>query len=586
MRLIRLGANDDRFRTVNFRPGDGLHLLIAEKTGPAGLGDTRNGVGKSATVNIIRFLLGGSKPSDMAKVKELAHFEFYAILELPGSEVDPERVTVRRALNSTKVSVEGWSRAPAEPMAAKDWVALLGEHLFRKPEELKRPTNGQLVAQFARTSFAPTKTHPSETDWESGSRYAFLFGLDAELAAGAGEVARLDKQQKTLTEAARDGAISDLRLDVPSLRARLVTARRERDSSAEALSNFRVEDRYADHQDRANSLSAEIRDLNERELILKRRTSDLDRAMRQEVDAQDSAGLLRAAETVYGEVGLAFSAVALRRFDAVSEFHTSVVRNRRLFLENELQTTAEQIRQTQERRRALDVERASVMELLQSAVALSTYREAQASLSVLDAEIAGIDDRLRMAESFENIGEARELKAVENKRRMRLQLKEWEPELDEARALFSELAAEIYGHGSGKTKRAHLDLGVSPRQGGFLVKPELSADASAGISSVKTFIMDMVVMYMAGRSGHSPGFLIHDSALFDPVDSEQIASCLNIGARLAEEEGFQYLVTMNSDTLGAAIADSDGGFDEGPYIMELRLSDKSVEQRLFGFQFG
>lgn len=29
------------------------------------------------------------------------------------------------------------------------------------------------------------------------------------------------------------------------------------------------------------------------------------------------------------------------------------------------------------------------------------------------------------------------------------------------RALFSELAAEIYGHGSGKTKRAHLDLGVS-----------------------------------------------------------------------------------------------------------------------------
>lgn len=214
-------------------------------------------MGKSATVNIIRFLLGGSKPSDMAKVKELAHFEFYAHLELPGSEVDPERVTVRRASiqprSLSRVGVEFSGAHGCQGLGGSPWESIC----FRKPEELKRPTNGQLVAQFARTSFAPTKTHPSETDWESGSRYAFLFGLDAELAAGAGEVARLDKQQKTLTEAARDGAISDLRLDVPSLRARLVTARRERDSSTEALSNFRVEDRYADHQDRANSLSAE-----------------------------------------------------------------------------------------------------------------------------------------------------------------------------------------------------------------------------------------------------------------------------------------------------------------------------------------
>ncbi|CAI3796806.1 hypothetical protein NKCBBBOE_01668 [Pseudarthrobacter sp. MM222] len=584
MRIIRLGASDPRFRTVNFHPGKKLNLLIADKTRATGVGDSRNGTGKTAMALIVRYLLGGNKPSKLAKAPELAAHEFFGVFEMLGSNGQPERVTVRRSFKSTKVTVEGWSRVSAEPMSMGEWTTLLARHVFRLPEGLERPTLGQLVGQFVRTDFLPTKVHVTEADWESGCRYAFLFGIDAGIAAEAGEVARLTGQQKALSQAAKNGALADLKLDVAGLRGRLVTARREREDAGLELANFRVEDRYQDHQVRANALSKEIRDLNEQELILQRRLSDLDRALEEEsVHGTDRLG--RATQAVYSEAGIAFSDVALKRFEDVQAFHASVIRNRRLFLQNERGEITSGLRSVQTTRNNLDEERSSLMILLQESVALDTYLAAQASLTTLDAEIAGIEDRLRMAERFENLGEDREAKAVETRRRMRLEIAEQEPRLDQARALFGDLAAEIYGHGSGKTKRASLDLGVSPRQGNFLVNPEIAADGSAGISSVKTFIMDMVTMCMAQKTGHSLGFLIHDSGLFDPVDSEQIASCLNIGSRLAEEWGFQYVVTMNSDDLRSAILDSGGAFDEEPHLLELRLSDQEDEQKLFGFGF-
>jgi uncharacterized protein YydD (DUF2326 family) len=54
-----------------------------------------------------------------------------------------------------------------------------------------------------------------------------------------------------------------------------------------------------------------------------------------------------------------------------------------------------------------------------------------------------------------------------------------------------------------------------------------------------------------------PGFLIHDSHLYEPVDGRQFARALRIGAEYAEEIGIQYIVTLNSDEL---VGDKDAAF--------------------------
>lgn len=584
MRIVRVGANDPLFRTVNFRPGAGLNLLLADKTRPAGVGDSRNGTGKSSLILIIRYLLGGNKPASVAKDDSFKDFEFYGLFETsPSSGADPETFSVRRNLQSNRINVSGWSVAPDGEYGSADWSLLLGQYFFDLPEGLGRPTVSQLVSQFARNAFDPTKLHAAEADWETGCRYAFLFGLDADLAANAGEVARLERQQKALKQAARDGVVADLRLDVAALRGQLITIMRQRDEAAAELSAFRVEERYQDHQARADALGAQIQHLNERELISARKLRDLERAIGTEAPMQQGNSLADGVRAVFDEAGVTFTAHALQRFEDVLAFHESVIRNRRIFLEDGAQSARADLDEIRRSRTRLDGERASLLVLLSGTVAFETYSEAQRSVGELDAEIAAITERLGMAQRLDNIGEVREVKAVESRRLMRLEVAQQETGLDEARALFGSLAAEVYGHSA--KKKASLDLGVGPKHGSFLVNPEISADGSTGIASVKTFIMDMVTVVMATKTGHSPGFLIHDSVLFDSVDSEQVASCLNIGARLAEEYGFQYIVTMNSDKLRSVIEDSNGAFDDAPYALSVRLSDASNELRLFGRQF-
>lgn len=45
------------------------------------------------------------------------------------------------------------------------------------------------------------------------------------------------------------------------------------------------------------------------------------------------------------------------------------------------------------------------------------------------------------------------------------------------------------------------------------------------------------------------GFLVHDSHLFDAMDERQIANAIEVGARLSQQHGFQYIITMNSDRI-------------------------------------
>jgi uncharacterized protein YydD (DUF2326 family) len=119
-------------------------------------------------------------------------------------------------------------------------------------------------------------------------------------------------------------------------------------------------------------------------------------------------------------------------------------------------------------------------------------------------------------------------------------------------------------------------------KGVLKVVPKIDGDASAGILGVKTFLLDVVCMVMAIKADRAPRILVHDSLLFDSMDDRQVASCLNIGARLADAVGFQYVVTLNSDRLAAAEAE---GFDRREYVIDPVLTDAGEDGGLFGFRF-
>jgi uncharacterized protein YydD (DUF2326 family) len=98
---------------------------------------------------------------------------------------------------------------------------------------------------------------------------------------------------------------------------------------------------------------------------------------------------------------------------------------------------------------------------------------------------------------------------------------------------------------------------------------------------MQIFCFDMMLMQLAMRRGVGPRFIIHDSHLFDGVDERQVGKALQIGSALADDLGFQYIVTMNTDDLPQ---DLPPGFSLEKYILPVQLTD-TEDGGLFGIPF-
>lgn len=109
----------------------------------------------------------------------------------------------------------------------------------------------------------------------------------------------------------------------------------------------------------------------------------------------------------------------------------------------------------------------------------------------------------------------------------------------------------------------------------FRRSPRLS-----GRATLRCF--DLTLAALAKGRGEGPGFIIHDSHLFEPVDGRQFARALEIAASFAEETGIQYIALLNSDEIARAERESGKSF--AAYVLETELSD-TPDGGLFGIRF-
>jgi uncharacterized protein YydD (DUF2326 family) len=110
----------------------------------------------------------------------------------------------------------------------------------------------------------------------------------------------------------------------------------------------------------------------------------------------------------------------------------------------------------------------------------------------------------------------------------------------------------------------------------------MQGSRSKGIKNMQIFCFDMMLMRLCVSRSMGPGFLIHDSHLFDGVDGRQLISALKVGAETAQELGFQYIVTMNEDD---AFKESTTGFNLSDHVLSTVLTDATDDGGLFGFRF-
>lgn len=62
-----------------------------------------------------------------------------------------------------------------------------------------------------------------------------------------------------------------------------------------------------------------------------------------------------------------------------------------------------------------------------------------------------------------------------------------------------------------------------------------------------------------------------------------MGNALALGARLAKQYGFQYIVSLNTDDVPTEVPEN---FNIEEHTLDVRLSDSTDDGGLFGFRFG
>lgn len=581
--ILGVYANQSSFKAVKFTRG--FNVVLADRTQESTRKETRNGLGKTTLIEIIHFCLGaGATRKKGLLVEPLAGWEFILELQL----LDNFVAIARNTTSPSKVYVLAGDTSPwpMQPRVeaktgrrmfdVKDWGILLGNLMFGLPLDATGayiPTFRSLISYFirrGRDAFStPFEHHRKQVEWDKQVHNAFLLDLSWEDASALQLLKDKRKALEDLQRAVATGVISEImgsRGQLEATRVQLETRARQ---EQESLRNFRVHPRYREVEERANQLTVEIHDATNANIV----DSRLLRTYRSSIESEREPGANEVLR-LYEEAGIALPGLIQRRLEEVQTFHAQLIANRREFLSAEIErlsrVIAERERATVER----STRRAELLQILQTYGALEEFTRLQQLYLTTEAQIKDIDTKIENLRRLEEGKSELRLEQELLQRRARHDYDERRTQREEAIALFNANSEALYD----ASGRLVIDVGPT----GFRFGVEIERASSQGISSMKVFCYDLMLAQLWARRRPSPGFLIHDSTIFDGVDERQIAMSLQLAARFAEEGGFQYICLLNSDTI--PWSDLDSGFDLNAFV-RLRLTDETIEGGLLGIRF-
>ena len=584
------GISSDLASFKNLTFGPGLNILLAEKSEGATDRQSRNGAGKTSFVELVHFLFGGNADKDsIFRSPELTTWSFEARVDVGGGLVD----VVRSGMKPSRIRLQGdtsmWPLQPSLDAKSGDlifsnehWRTLLGTVFFDlnetevSDERLRfSPTFRSLFSYFARRQnsgglLGPTQQSSMQQAWDQQVAVSYLLGLDARIPQEFQEIRTQEKAMAELRKAAKEGGLGRYFGTAAELRTRLTIAEARARRLGEQLASFNVVPEYAEYEREASLLTRDISVLNDENTI----DCELILQLGDTIDSEQSPAAENL-DRLYREAGVILPSTVGRRFDEVAAFHLAVVQNRRAHLANEVEAAQARIIERDFTRERLDGRRRQLMGILRSGGALEHYARLQEETGRAEAEAEGLRQRLATAERIEStkveleIERARLLKALQN------DLHERREVISEAILTFEELSNALY------EKAGSLTISATPN--GPTVDVRIDAQRSKGITNMQIFCFDLMLADLATRRGLGPGFLLHDSHLFDGVDERQVAKALQLGADHAAAVGYQYIVTMNSDALPR-----DGfrqGFDVNAFVRPTKLTDTTETAGLFGLRF-
>lgn len=575
--IHRVYGDDPRFKDLTFHGG--LNILVAEKSRGANDKQTRNGAGKSSLLEILHFLLGSSCDKDsLFRSPALRSATFGLEVDLGGAMARVERSGEKPSV----VTVEGdsslWAVAPSvkdgvSHLTNDNWKTVLGKAMFGLDEldAAWSPKFRSLISYFVRRDrdggmAEPMAQSRKQQLVDQQVAVSYLLGLDWSIPQQWQKIRDRENAVKQVKKGLKSGNFGALiGGSAASLKSAHILAQNDVERLRMSLASFRVIDQYHELEREASTLTGKLSALADDNVLDRRYLQELEQTTVDEV-APAPDDLYR----LYEEAGVVLPELVKKRFDDVSLFHESVVRNRRTYLTGEIAGTKARIDEREQEKTKLDARRAEVMTILKSAGALEHFTALQAELTKAEARVEALKQKFDTMEALETGTLRLKVERAHLVERLHQSYSDEDATISKAVLTFRDISSRLYE----EDKAGRLD--ITPGDNGPAFEAHIPAEKSKGVNNMRIFCFDMMLMLLSLTRGRSPGFLVHDSHLFDGVDPRQRAKALGVGAELAKKHGFQYVVTMNTN-------DVPSGFKEN--VLAVHLSDASEDGGLFGFRF-
>lgn len=590
--IVAIESSLKTFKAVTFHTG--LNVLLSDRTATSTDKQTRNSAGKTSLIEVIHFLLGADCEKDsFFRLDELEKHTFKGTFRIAGKLLtvertgsDPSKIFLVSGSDEHKDISRKLDKTSGRFYVSNvNWRVFLGHAMFGLPadergtlfDESFTPTFRSMFAYFARRTnsggfISPERQAEKQQRWDWQVNLSYLFGLDWQIPFDFNKIRAREKTLDELKKAVKIGALGSVIGTVAELRPQVTISEAKASKLRQNLENFEVLDSYKSLSKRAGQIKTEMQTLTRRSVTLNEMLDHLQEALLSERPPQRAD-----IQQLYAAAGIDLPGIALRRFDDVNSFYESVVTNRRIHLEQEISDVRSRIADVDGGLSRLDEERGGILRTLQGRGALDDFLTMQRDLADIEASSASLRERFKAAEALEGESTKLDIDRANLKRKLQEDHHVREKALDEAILIIADAIAELYDDRAGR-------FVVEATENGPEFRISIEGDRGGGIAKMEIYCFDLALMQIVMKRYGGPGFLIHDSHLFDGVDERQVAGALRLGQRTCDKLQQQYFVTMNSDIFDRLPADEST--DLRAAVLDTRLSDHTENGGLFGFRFG
>lgn len=589
-----INENNEIVKNITFHKG--LNVILADVASDLkqkNNKNSRNGAGKTSLIEIIDFCLGGSiKTLDSSLIGNRT----YAIeLEIYGKI----HTIYRNVANSTKVYfIDGefskWDIKPIEIksdsvvatiykyyMKEDDWKDFLGIYIFKidnNSTEKYYPKYRSLIPYFIRYNegafLDPFKYFKNQKAWQSQIYNAYLLNLNWEYAITMQNLKDEKEMITKLKNATKNGYFKNYTGTLGELESEKVVLQNKVNRYDNELAEFKVHPHYEDIQQEANQLTKQIHKLSETVTVQK---SLLEKYEKDNLEEKDSD--ISTIKLIYDEAGLTFPDNVTKSLEEVVAFHSTVIQNRKEYLNDEIKRLNDEIEKNDHYLKTFLDKRAEKMKILKTHNAIDEFNKLQNRNAELRAQLNEIEKHIENIKKMESDLTENKKQTLELLSKAKQDLDEREEQRTIAIKTFAEIADFLYAE---KDKIDKIGLSIDFDDNGYKYNAFIGKDKSTGRTAMKVFDYDMTIMTIRNQNNNLPGFLIHDSDVFDSVDERQIAKALEYADNSAKELNTEYICFMNSDRVPEKLFSKEfkNRFNK---CVRLKLED-TEDGGLFGFR--